>query len=570
MARLGLCQGQGRVAESGVARFVPSPSRRRRFPTSAMTGGDSPAKTSDCQETVMAPRVLISDALSPAAVQIFKDRGVAVDFQPNLGKDKDKLAEIINDFEGLAIRSATKVSAKILERAKNLKVIGRAGIGVDNVDIPAATAKGIIVMNTPFGNSITTAEHAISLMLALARQIPEADSSTRAGKWEKNKFMGVEIFSKTFGIIGCGNVGSIVADRAIGLKMKVIAYDPYLSAERALDLGVEKVELDELWRRADVITLHTPLTDKTRNIINAETLALAKKGVRLVNCARGELVEEAALCEALKSGHVAGAALDVFTEEPATKSPLFTLPNVVCTPHLGASTLEAQENVALQVAEQMSEYLLRGAISNAVNFPSITAEEAPRLKPFIALAERLGSFAGQLTETGINKVQLAYEGAVAQMNTKALTSAAIAGLLRPMLQDVNVVSAPSIAKERGIVIEETTREAAGDYDNLITLTVVTEKQSRAVSGTVFADGRPRIVNIKGIRMDAEFGPSMIYITNLDKPGFIGRFSSTLGEAGINIATFHVGREAPGGNAVALIEIDGGLPADVLAKVRALP
>jgi D-3-phosphoglycerate dehydrogenase len=516
------------------------------------------------------PKVLISDALSPAAVQIFKDHGIEVDFQPNLGKDKDKLAEVIGGFDGLAIRSATKVTPKILERAKNLRVIGRAGIGVDNVDIPAATAKGIIVMNTPFGNSITTAEHAISLMLALARQIPEADASTRAGKWEKNKFMGVEIFSKTLGVVGCGNIGSIVADRGIGLKMKVIAYDPYLSPERAMTLGVEKVELDELLKRADFITLHTPLTDKTRNIIDAAALKKTKKGVRIINCARGGLVDEAAIAEALKSGHVAGAAFDVFVEEPATQNPLFNLPNVVCTPHLGASTTEAQENVALQVAEQMSDYLLRGAISNAVNFPSISAEEAPRLKPFIALAEKLGSFAGQLTETGVSKVQLSYEGAVAQMNTKALTSAALAGLLRPMLGDVNVVSAPVVAKERGIVVEEVTREMAEDYESLITVTVTTERQSRHVSGTVFADGRPRIVNIKGIRMDAEFGPSMIYITNQDKPGFIGKFSSTLGEAGINIATFHVGRESPGGNAVALIEIDGQLPPPVLDKVRALP
>jgi D-3-phosphoglycerate dehydrogenase len=516
------------------------------------------------------PKVLISDALSPASVQIFKDRGIEVDFQPNLGKDKDKLAAVINGFDGLAIRSATKVSPKILDQARNLKVIGRAGIGVDNVDIPAATARGIIVMNTPFGNSITTAEHAISLMLALARQIPEADASTHAGKWEKNKFMGVEIFSKTLGVIGCGNIGSIVADRAIGLKMKVIAYDPFLSEERAMALGVEKVDLDELFRRADFITLHTPLTDKTRNIIDAAALQKTKKGVRIINCARGGLVDEAAMVEALKSGHVAGAAFDVFIEEPATKNRLFDFPNVVCTPHLGASTSEAQENVALQIAEQMSDYLLRGAISNAVNFPSITAEEAPRLKPFIALADRLGSFAGQLTETGISKVQLSYEGAVAQMNTKALTSAAIAGLLRPMLQDVNVVSAPIVAKERGIVVEEVTREMPEDYESLITVTVTTERQTRHVSGTVFADGRPRIVNIKGIRMDAEFGPSMIYITNLDKPGFIGRFSSTLGDAGINIATFHVGRDAPGGNAVALIEVDGELPPAVLAKVRALP
>jgi D-3-phosphoglycerate dehydrogenase len=516
------------------------------------------------------PRVLISDALSPSAVQIFRDRGIEVDFQPSLGKDKEKLAALIGDYDGLAIRSATKVSQKILERAKKLKVIGRAGIGVDNVDIPAATARGIIVMNTPFGNSITTAEHAISLMLALARQIPEADASTRAGKWEKNRFMGVEIFGKTLGIIGCGNIGSIVADRALGLKMKVIAYDPYLASERAVDLGVEKVELDELLRRSDFITLHTPLTDKTRNIIDATALRKMKPGVRIINCARGGLVDEAAIVEALKSGHVAGAAFDVFATEPATDNPLFKLPNVVCTPHLGASTTEAQENVALQIAEQMSDYLLRGAIANAVNFPSISAEEAPKLKPFIALAEKLGSFAGQLTETGISKVQIAYEGLVAQMNTRALTSAALAGLLRPMLGDVNVVSAPVVAKERGIVVEETTREMPEDYESLITVTVTTERQSRHVSGTVFADGRPRIVNIKGIRMDAEFGASMIYITNLDKPGFIGKFSSTLGDAGINIATFHVGRDKPGGSAIALIEIDGELPEEVLAKVRALP
>jgi D-3-phosphoglycerate dehydrogenase len=515
----------------------------------------------------MAPKVLISDALSPAAVAIFKNRGLDVDFQPNLGKDKDKLAAAINGFDGLAIRSATKVTAKMLEQAKNLKVIGRAGIGVDNVDIPAATAHGIIVMNTPFGNSITTAEHAITLMLSLARQIPEADFSTRAGKWEKNKFLGVEIFSKTLGVIGCGNIGSIVADRAIGLKMKVIAYDPFLSEERARNLGVEKVELDELFRRADFITLHTPLTDKTRNIINAQSLAAAKKGVRVINCARGELVDETALCEALKSGHVAGAAVDVFREEPATQSCLFGLPNVVCTPHLGASTMEAQENVALQIAEQMSDYLLRGAITNAVNFPSISAEEAPKLKPYVALAEKLGSFAGQLTETGIKQVQISYEGVVAQMNTKALTSAAIAGLLRPMLQDVIVVSAPVVAKERGIAVEETRRDAEGDYDSLITVTVVTDRQTRSVAGTVYADERPRIINIKGIRMDAEFGPSMLYVTNQDKPGFVGRFASLLAEAGINIATFHLGRESAGGNAIALVEVDGAVPADVLAKVQ---
>jgi D-3-phosphoglycerate dehydrogenase / 2-oxoglutarate reductase len=518
----------------------------------------------------MAHRVLISDALSPAAVQIFKDRGIDVDFQPDLGKDRDKLAAIIGKFDGLAVRSATKVTSKILERANQLKVIGRAGIGVDNVDIAAATAKGIIVMNTPFGNSITTAEHAITLMLSLARQIPQADASTQAGKWEKNKFMGVEITGKALGIIGCGNIGSIVADRAIGLKMHVIAYDPFLSPERAMALGVEKVDLPDLIRRADFITLHTPLTDKTRNILSAEALAATRRGVRIINCARGGLVDEKALRAALDSGHVAGAAFDVFTEEPTTSNPLFGHPNVVCTPHLGAATTEAQENVALQIAEQMSDYLLRGAIANAVNFPSITAEEAPRLRPFITLAEKLGSFAGQLTETGLSKVQIAYDGEVAKMNTRALTSAAIAGLLRPMLEDVNVVSAPIVAKERGIAVEETTREGECDYESLITVTVTTERRTRNVSGTVFADGRPRIVNVKGIRMDAAFGASMLYITNLDKPGFIGRFSSVLGEAGINIATFHLGREAPGANAVALIEVDGDVPAEVLAKVQALP
>jgi D-3-phosphoglycerate dehydrogenase / 2-oxoglutarate reductase len=408
------------------------------------------------------------------------------------------------------------------------------------------------------------------MMLALARQIPQADASTQAGKWEKNRFMGVEITNKTLGVIGCGNIGSIVADRAQGLSMRVIAYDPFLSPERARDLGVEKVELPELFKRADFITLHTPLTDKTKDIIDAKAIATMKKGVRIINCARGGLVDEEALRKALDSGQVAGAAFDVFVEEPAKANPLFGHANVVCTPHLGASTTEAQENVALQIAEQMADYLLNGAISNAVNFPSISAEEAPKLKPFVALAEKLGSFAGQLTETGLSKVQLVYEGHVASMNTKALTSAAIAGLLRPILQDINVVSAPLVAKERGIVVEEVTREAAGDYDSLITVRVTTERQTRHVSGTVFADGRPRIVNIKGIRMDAEFGPSMVYITNLDKPGFIGKFSSAMGDAGINIATFHVGREAPGGNAIALIEIDGDMPADVLAKVRGLP
>jgi D-3-phosphoglycerate dehydrogenase / 2-oxoglutarate reductase len=516
----------------------------------------------------MAPRVLISDKLSPAAIAIFKDRGVDADIE--IGLDKEQLARIIENYDGLAIRSATKVTPKVLSAAKRLKVIGRAGVGIDNVDIAAATAKGIIVMNTPFGNSITAAEHAITLMLALARQIPAADASTQAGKWEKNRFLGVEITGKTLGVIGCGNIGSIVADRAHGLRMKVIAYDPFLSPDHALDLGVEKVELEELLRRADFITLHTPLTDKTRHIIDAPALAATKPGVRLINCARGGLVDEAALRAALDSGHVAGAAFDVFSIEPAIDNPLFGHANVVCTPHLGASTTEAQENVALQIAEQMSDYLLRGAISNAVNFPSITAEEAPKLRPFVKLAEQLGSFAGQVTETGLKAVKLVYEGNVAAMNTRALTSAAIAGLLKPLLQDVNMVSAPIVARERGIEVEETKRDAESDYESLITLTIVSERQQRSVQGTVFADGRPRVVSIKGIKMDAEFGPSMLYVTNTDKPGFIGRFASILGEAGINIATFHLGRESAGGDAISLVEIDGAVSPDVLHKISNIP
>ena len=516
----------------------------------------------------MAPRVLISDKLSPAAVAIFKARGVEVDVKPGL--DKDELAKIIGDYDGLAIRSATKVTAKLLEHAKKLKVVGRAGIGVDNVDIPAATAKGVIVMNTPFGNSITTAEHAIALMFALARQLPAADASTQAGKWEKNRFMGVELTGKTLGIIGCGNIGSIVASRGLGLKMRVIAFDPFLSAERAAEIGVEKVELDELLKRADFITLHTPMTAQTKNILSAENLAKTKKGVRIINCARGGLVDEAALRAALDSGHVAGAAFDVFVEEPATANPLFGHPNVVATPHLGASTTEAQENVALQVAEQMSDYLVRGAITNAVNFPSITAEEAPKLKPFIALAEGLGSFAGQLTDDPIVKVTITYEGGVAGLKTKALTSAAIAGLLRPSLvrRQRRLGAGGRRAarhRRRGGDARRAQRlrelhHAGGDH----------RQAGARVGGTVFHDGKPRILSIKGIKVDAEFTPSMIYVTNEDKPGFIGRFASLLGEAGVNIATFALGRDQEGGSAIALVSIDGPAPEAVLAKVEKLP
>ncbi len=517
----------------------------------------------------MAPRVLISDALSPTAVQIFKDRGIEVDYRPELGKDKDALLQVIGDYDGLAIRSATKVTEKVIDAAKRLRVIGRAGIGVDNVDVPKATAKGIIVMNTPFGNSITTAEHAIALMFAVARQLPAADISTQAGKWEKNRFMGVELSGKTLGIIGCGNIGSIVADRAIGLKLKVIAFDPFLSNERAIALGVEKVELDDLFRRSDIITLHTPLTEKTRGIIDAAAIAQMKDGVILINCARGGLIVEEALAEALKAGKVGGAGVDVFVEEPATSNVLFGLPNVVCTPHLGASTTEAQENVALQIAEQMSNYLTTGAVQNALNMASISAEEAPRLTPFIKLAEQLGSFAGQLTESGLKGIRLEYDGLVADMNTRALTAAALAGILQPLLQSVNMVSAPAMARERGIQVEEVRRARSGVYDTYIRLTVTTERQERSVAGTVFSDGKPRIIQIKGINMEAELGPNMLYITNQDKPGFIGRLGTLLGGEKVNIATFNLGRKAAGEDAIALIEVDQPITDAVLAKASAL-
>jgi D-3-phosphoglycerate dehydrogenase len=515
------------------------------------------------------PRVLVSDKLSRSAVQIFKDRGVAVDYEPDLGKDKERLLAVIGDYDGLAIRSATKVSDKVIAAAKRLRVIGRAGIGVDNVDVPAATAKGIIVMNTPFGNSITTAEHAIALMFAVARQLPAADASTQAGKWEKNRFLGVEITAKTLGIIGCGNIGSIVADRALGLKMKVIAYDPFLSEERAVQLGVDKVDLDELLRRADFITLHTPLTEKTRNIIDAAAIARMKDGVRIINCARGGLVDEEALAAAIRSGKVAGAGVDVFVNEPAEASPLFGLPNVVCTPHLGAATTEAQENVALQIAEQMSDYLVNGAVSNALNMPSISAEEAVRLTPFVRLAEQLGSFAGQLTESTILGVGVEYAGDVAEMNTKALTAALLAGLLRPMLTEVNMVNAPVVARSRGMAVDETRQTQRGAYETYIRLTVRTERQERSVAGTVFSDGRPRIIQIKGINMEAGFAPNMLYVTNRDRPGFIGRLGTLLGDRKVNIANFNLGRVAPGDDAISLIEIDEAVSDSVLAEVRAL-
>jgi len=517
------------------------------------------------------PKVLISDKLSPAAVDIFRRRGIDVDLKPGL--TAAELREIIAPYDGLAIRSATKVTRELLEVAPNLKVVGRAGIGVDNVDVRSATARGVVVMNTPHGNTITTAEHAVAMMFALARQLPEASASTKAGKWEKNRFLGVELTAKTLGLIGCGNIGSIVADRAVGLRMHVLAYDPYLSEKRALELGVEKADLDTLLARADFITLHTPLTDATRNLLSREALARTKPGVYVINCARGGLVDEDALADAIREGHVAGAALDVFETEPATASPLFALENVVCTPHLGAATAEAQENVALQVAEQMSEFLLTGAVVNAINMASVSGEDARRLKPYMDLCRLLGGFAGQLTQAKegvIRKVSIEFEGQVAGLNTRPLTAAMLTGLMGPLMEGVNMVNAAVTARDHGIDVAETVHDRPTEYLTLVRVTVDTASLTRSVAGTLFAGSRPRIVEIKGIKVEADFAPHMLYVTNQDRPGFIGRFGATLAGAGLNIATFHLGRASQGGDAICLVSLDEGVPEAVLEMVRTLP
>ncbi|MFC3711883.1 phosphoglycerate dehydrogenase [Sphingoaurantiacus capsulatus] len=514
------------------------------------------------------PKVLISDKMSPKAAEIFRARGVEVHEKPGL--TKDELLAIIGDYDGLAIRSATKVTKEVLAAATNLKVVGRAGIGVDNVDVPGASARGVVVMNTPFGNSITTAEHAIALMFALARQLPEADASTQAGKWEKNRFMGVEVTGKTLGLIGAGNIGSIVADRALGLKMRVMAYDPFLTPERAQDLGIEKASLDDVLARADFITLHTPLTDSTRNILSRENLAKTKKGVRIVNCARGGLIDEAALKDLLDSGHIAGAALDVFVEEPAEKSPLFGTPNFISTPHLGASTTEAQVNVAIQVAEQMADFLISGGVTNALNMPSLSAEEAPRLKPYMALAEELGSLVGQLVSEEVRGVTVEVEGAAAELNMKPITAAVLAGLMRQHSDTVNMVNAPHLARERNIDVAEVRHEREIDYHTLVRVTVRTPEGERSVAGTLFGNVIPRLVEIFGIKVEADLKGSMLYVVNEDKPGFIGRLGTTLGEASVNIGTFHLGRRAAGGEAIVLLSVDEPVTEPLMWTICRLP
>jgi len=498
------------------------------------------------------PKVLIADKMSPAATEVFKNRGVDVDVITGLSKEE--LIKIIPDYDGLAVRSSTRPDAEIIAAATNLKVIGRAGIGVDNIDIKAATDRGVVVMNTPFGNAITTAEHAIAMLFSAARQIPAASGRTQNGEWPKSDFKGVELFNKTLGVIGCGNIGALVAERALGLKMKVIAFDPYLTEERAVKLGVEKVELDALFQRADAITLHTPLVESTKGIVSRERLGMTKKGVIIVNCARGGLVDEEALKDALEVGHVRAAALDVFAVEPAKEHPLFGTPNFIATPHLGASTLEAQENVAVQVAEQMTDYIL--------------TEEAPRLKPFVDLADKLGTMTGQLLHAPIKSVEFTYKGAVTELNTNPMTAAALAGLIKAAMPEVNMVSAPGLAKERGIEVKESYVDEAERAESLIRLMVETTERKYVVVGTIYR-GEPRIVRLFGVPMDAAFSPNMIYVRNEDKPGFIGDLGQILGQNKVNIATFSLGRMAKGDEAVCLVSVDGDVPDEVAAQIADL-
>ncbi|MEM1105492.1 MAG: phosphoglycerate dehydrogenase [Pseudomonadota bacterium] len=512
------------------------------------------------------PKVLIADKLAPAAVEIFHQRGLET--ETAIGLSKPELIDKIPGFAGLVVRSACKPDADVIAAATDLSVIGRAGIGVDNIDIKAATSAGVVVMNTPFGNAITTAEHAIAMMFAAARQIPAANQGTQAGEWPKKAFMGRELSFKTLGLIGCGNIGSRVAERALGLRMKVVAYDPFLTEDRAVEIGVEKVDLEALLARANVITLHVPKTEATANILSREALGKTKPGVILVNCARGGLVDESATADLLASGHIGAAAFDVFAEEPAKENPLFGAPNFIATPHLGAATTEAQENVALQVAEQMSDYLLTGAVTNALNMPSITADEAPRLKPFAALAEKLGLFAGQISDEGFEEVVIDYEGEVAGLNRKPLTAAALAGLLRASRGDVNMVSAPAILADSGVKLSETKTEESPVYDSLIRIRTLVNGGWRTLAGTLSA-GRPRIVEVKGMDLEADFSPVILYVNNLDTPGFIGALGQTLGEAGVNIATFHLGRHDAGGEAIALVGVDTEPPAHVIDKLSSV-
>ena len=512
------------------------------------------------------PRVLISDSMSSQAVAVFEDRGVEVVQSSKLSEAE--LFEMIGEFDGLAIRSSTKVTEQLLEHATRLKVVGRAGIGVDNVDVPACTRRGIVVMNTPLGNAITTAEHAMAMMLSLARHIPQATSSTRAGKWEKSRFMGVELTGKMLGLIGAGNIGSIVAGKALGYGLKVQAYDPFLTDERAAKLGVRKVDLDTLLGSSDIVSLHVPKTPETANIISASALNKMKAGSMLINCARGGLVDELALLAALQSGHLKGAALDVYEVEPARANPLFELDNVICTPHLGASTIEAQEKVAIQIAEQISDFLLTGAVNNAINAPSISAEEAQLLHPYLQLAQCLGSFVGQLTHDPIKTLTVTYGGEANELNVSPLTIQVVQSVLEHHSSYVNSVNAREVARDRNIDVIEAHNEGRDEYPCRITVAVETESKKRSICGTLIQN-RPRVIDVRGIPLESKLGEHMLYITNNDKPGVIGAIGSSTAERGINIANLHLGRDVRNGNAMVLLEVDERLGSDDLEHLRSL-
>ena len=512
-------------------------------------------------------KVLIADKLSKQAEKIFNDNGISV--KTKIGLNESDLINELKDCDALIVRSATKATKKIIENSKKLKVIGRAGIGVDNIDLQSATNNGKVVMNTPFGNSITTAEHAITLILSTARQIPYANETTHKGKWEKSSIKGTEVTGKYLGIIGCGNIGTIVAKRALGLEFKVIVYDPFLQEEKAKELGVEKVSLDKLFSKSDFITLHTPLNDKTKNIINSDAFSKMKNGVRVINCARGGLIDENSLKEYLDNGKVSSAALDVFVNEPPKNSKLLGTKNLILTPHLGASTAEAQEKVAIQIADQISNYLVTGAISNAVNTFSLSAKEYNLVKPFLKLSRLLGSFAGQLTENAIQKIEIEFEGQASKVNTQPIIQTIISSLLKPTFDNVNIINSISVAKDKSISVAETKHDRVCEYQSCITLSITTDKQKRSVKGTLFGS-KPRIVSIKGIKIEAELLHHNLYISNEDKPGFVSNLSKILADSKINIATFHLGRKESGGEAIALISTDNFIDDAIIEKIKKLP
>lgn len=515
-------------------------------------------------------RVLVSDPLAERGIEILKKAGLKVDIKTKLSPED--LIETITDYDGLVIRSGTKVTKEVIAPAKNLKIIGRAGSGLDNVDILAATKQGIVVMNTPGGNTITTAEHTLALIVSMARRIPQANVSTKAGKWEKKKFMGIELFNKTLGIIGIGQIGTHVAKLAQGMMMNVIAYDAYLSPENASKMGIEAVDLDTLFSRSDIITLHTPLTDETRHLINAEAFHKMKQGVRIINCARGGIVKEKDLYDALQSEKVAAAALDVFEKEPVDPSnPLLAHENFICTPHLGAATKEAQENVALAIAEQMVDYLVRDVVRFAVNLPSVSQDLLPKLQPYIDLAEKVGSFIAQTCEGGVEEIRITYLGEAADLETAPIMVAALKGLLSPILEEpVNSVNAPEIAKERGIVIKEEKRSDAGNFSSLLSIQVKAGAKTRSVTGAIFNKTEPRFVEID--RMSLEVTPygNMLYLFNEDQPGVIGSLGQLLAKNRINISRMQLGREKAGGKAISVVGVDSVLPLEVMNEIKTLP